>query len=63
MERLGYAERAGMAGREAYSPYSTAMGPPLKIAMTMVPPVKLHALQFATISNQFSHPKISTTKS
>lgn len=36
-----------MAGRmgETYSPYSTAMGPPLKIAMTMVPPVKLHALQ------------------
>lgn len=28
----------------SYNPYNTAMGPPLKIATTIVPPVRLHAL-------------------
>lgn len=37
-----------------YNPYSTAIGPPLKMAMTMVPPVAAQALRNKSVNPRFN---------
>jgi hypothetical protein len=41
--------------RNTHSPYKTAMGPPLYIAVTMVPPVAAHALSIFSQSGIHFH--------